>query len=265
MRFPVWFGGALVAASLIASPLTALPPAHGVITTVIYHGQKYSVSQFDPSKDDLRLFWADKSGNALVNFSALQKQVASEGGTLVFAANAGMFTPAGKPCGLLVQDEDQKFPLNLNDGPGNFYLKPNGIFVINARRHALVIESSTYPALPVPAVWATQSGPLLVHVGDINPDFMPDSKNRYNRSGVGITAEGKVIFVLSELPVTFYEFAELFRAKLNCPNALYLDGGISDFWQSGDIEPQGQHHFGPMIGVVEDTKHEGVTATPATP
>jgi uncharacterized protein YigE (DUF2233 family) len=114
-------------------------------------------------------------------------------------------------------------------------------------------------------VWATQSGPLLVEGGDINPDFMPDSKNRKIRSGVGVTAKHLVVFALSRQPVTFYEFAQLFRTRLHCPNALYLDGEISDFWTAGDVEKDGAHHFGPMFGLLAGAPHEGVTATPSTP
>ena len=201
----------------------------------------------------------------LGNFTALQKQVAAEGERLLFAANAGMFDPASRPVGLLVQNGDEKFPLNLADGPGNFYRKSNGVFAINQRHHALVVESGDYPALVPPALWATQSGPLLVYGGNINPDFMPDSKNRKIRSGVGVTKKGEVIFVLSKQPVTFYEFSELFLNHLRCPDALYLDGDISAFWTPGDVEKEGQHHFGPIIAVLPRDPHEGVTATPANP
>jgi uncharacterized protein YigE (DUF2233 family) len=251
MRFlSIWLGSALLVAALIVLPLSAAPAVLGPIKSVIYNGQKYSICEFDPAKDGLRLFWADPGGKVLGNFTALQKQVAAEGGTLLFAANAGMFKPMGEPCGLLVQNGVARFPLNLADGPGNFYLKPNGVFFIDTQHKAHVVESGDFATQLATPVWATQSGPLLVGGGDINPQFMPDSKNRYNRSGVGVTTKGEVIFALSDLPVTFYEFAELFRTKLNCPNALYLDGGISDFWQTGNVEAENEHHFGPMIGVV---------------
>jgi uncharacterized protein YigE (DUF2233 family) len=269
MRLRTTFGCGGIAAGLA---LLALTPARAAdtaatlpISSVVFHGEKYAVCTIDPAKQDLRLYWDDGHGNVLGNFTALQKQVAGEGGQLLFAANAGMFDPASKPVGLLVLDGTEKSPLNLGDGYGNFYMKPNGIFGIDARQHAFVIESSEYAVLVPPPRWATQSGPLLVHGGDVNPDFLPESKNRKIRSGVGVTEKGEVILALSKQPVTFYEFAELFRERLHCPNALYLDGEISDFWKPGDVEKDGQHHFGPMIGVVAGAKHEGVTAPPTTP
>jgi uncharacterized protein YigE (DUF2233 family) len=262
MRLRRWIGCALIAGGLWGSRFAAgqLP-----VFNTVFHGTRYETcTAADLAGDDLRLYWADSNGNLLGNFTALQKQVASEGGRLRFAANAGMFDPTSKPVGLLIQNGAVRFPLNLNEGTGNFYLKPNGVFFIDAQHKAHVMESGDYATQLAVPLWATQSGPLLVGGGDINPEFLPDSKNRKIRSGVGVTVNGEIIFALSKQPVTFYEFAELFLTKFHCPNALYLDGDISDFW-TGMKEEEGQHHFGPMFGLVAENPHEGVTATPATP
>jgi len=245
--------------SVAAEPV-ALP-----IFNTAFHGARYATCHVDPARQDVRLYWDDSHGHVLGNFTALQKEVTGEGGKLLFAANAGMFDPTNNPVGLFVQNGNVRFPLNLADGPGNFYMKPNGVFFIDAQRKAHVVESGDYATQLAPPVWATQSGPLLVGGGDINPDFTPDSKNRKIRSGVGVTKNGEVVFALSKQPVTFYDFAELFRVKFQCSNALYLDGDISDFWTPGMKEAEGQHHFGAMIGVVAETSHEGVTAAPAAP
>jgi uncharacterized protein YigE (DUF2233 family) len=250
----------VVMRSVAAAEPVALP-----IVTTVFQGARYATCRVDPARQDVRLYWDDSHGHVLGNFTALQRQVASEGGKLLFAANAGMFDPTNNPVGLFVQDGNVRFPLNLADGPGNFYLKPNGVFFIDGQRKAHVLESGDYATQLAPPLWATQSGPLLVGGGDINPEFTPDSKNRKIRSGVGVTRSGEVIFALSKQPVTFYEFAGLFRVKFQCPHALYLDGDISDFWTPGMKEAEGQHHFGPMIGVVADPSHEGVTATPSPP
>jgi uncharacterized protein YigE (DUF2233 family) len=267
MRVVQGIGRVVSAAAWLALAMqlgVAAGPATSPILDTVFHGERYETCQIDPATQDLRLYWDDGHGNALGNFTALEKRVAAEGGKLRFAANAGMFDPTSKPVGLLVENGDEKFPLNLADGYGNFFMKPNGVFLINAMHHALVIESSTYAALVTPALWATQSGPLLVYGGDIQPDFIPGSKNRKIRSGIGVTAKGGIVFALSREPVTFYEFAELFQARLQCRDALYLDGDISDFYTPGIPEKEGQHHFGPMFGLIE-IAHEGVTATPATP
>jgi uncharacterized protein YigE (DUF2233 family) len=247
-------------------------PVQLPVLNTSFHGETYTSCQIDPARQDLRLYWADAQGNLLGNFTALNKQVAAEGGRLLFAANAGMFQPDSKPVGLLVEKGKEKSPLNLANGYGNFYLKPNGVFLINTYHQASIIESGSYLSLSRSAWWAThdgplfatQSGPLLVYRGKINPAFLPDSKNRKIRSGVGVTAKGQIIFALSRNPVTFHEFADLFRAKFQCPNALYLDGDISNFY-TGTLDKDSQHHFGPMFALVAGTSHEGVTAAPATP
>jgi uncharacterized protein YigE (DUF2233 family) len=224
-----------------------LPPG---LTVVTFRGQDFITHTVDPKKDDLQLFMNDDQGQLLRDFPTLDKYVTSKGEKLLFAANAGMFDPNAKPVGLLVQNGNETSPINLNDGQGNFFMKPNGIFLINDKHEAMVVESSTYAALLSPANWATQSGPLLVHGGDIHPDFNPSSTSKKIRSGVGVTKDGLAIFALSQTPVTFYDFASLFLEKLQCPNALYLDGDISAFYVPGAKLPV-PDNFVPMFGVVQ--------------
>ncbi len=220
------------------------------LQSVSFRGQGFLVRTVDPKTEDLQLFWSDDQGHLLHDFAGLDKYVAGKGERLVFAANAGMFEPDSKPVGLLVQDEKEVAPLNLNDGQGNFYMKPNGVFLINEKHEAHIVESGDYAMLLTPAVWATQSGPLLVHGGDVAPDFNADSKNLKIRSGVGVRKDGAIVFALSRGPVNFYAFASLFLNRLKCANALYLDGDISAFDVPGLKDPT-PHSFGPMFGLVE--------------
>jgi len=231
----------------------ASDPGPPGLPTVVFRGQGYFVRTVDPKKDDLRLYWKDDQGNPLRDFTSLEKFVSANGERLIFAANAGMFEVGSKPVGLLVQNGVEQSSLNLSEGDGNFYMKPNGVFLINEKHEAMVIESSNYTALLAPAVWATQSGPLLVHGGDIHPDFIEDSKSKKWRSGVGVRKDGTVVFALSKSEVIFYDFASLFLDKLKCPNALFLDGDISAFYTPGVVDTKA-HFFGPMFGLVEKPK-----------
>jgi uncharacterized protein YigE (DUF2233 family) len=224
------------------------PPTE--LQSVSFRGQEFLVRSVDLKKESLQLFWNDDQNELLRDFAGLEKYVASKGERLVFAANAGMFEPNCKPVGLLVQNCREVSPLNLNDAAGNFYMKPNGVFLINERHEARVIESSEYPALLTPTVWATQSGPLLVHGGNIHPDFNPDSKSLKLRSGVGVRKDGIIVFALSRMPINFYDFADFFLTRLKCPDALFLDGDISAFY-AADRKDARPHAFGPMVGVVE--------------
>ena len=224
------------------------------LKTEAFRQHSFVVQTADLRKENLQLYWNDDQGRLLRDFTSLENYVKSKGETLLFAANAGMFSPDSKPVGLLVQDGRVTSPLNLNDGYGNFYIKPNGVFLITAKNQAIVVESSTYPELLSTVAWATQSGPLLVQQGTINPNFLPDSKNLKIRSGVGVRNDGIVIFALSKEGVTFYDFALFFKDQLDCPNALYLDGDISAFKTEGEPESPGQHSFGPMFGIVDGRK-----------
>jgi uncharacterized protein YigE (DUF2233 family) len=59
-------------------------------------------------------------------------------------------------------------PLNLPAGHGDFYMKPNGVFLVTSTGPRIV-ESSKYSAKPGEVLLATQSGPLLVEHGAIHP------------------------------------------------------------------------------------------------
>ncbi len=233
-------------AATSARATDAVPAGLQVAT---FRGQEFLVRTVDPAKEDVRLFWKDEKGAVYGDFPALDKAVSEKGERLIFAANAGMFEPDNRPVGLLVQDGTQLAPLNLKDGTGNFYMKPNGVFLINEKHEAMVVGTTSFQTLLTPAIWATQSGPLLVHGGNIHPDFIEDSKNKKIRSGVGVAKDGMIVFALSRSPVNFYDFAQLFLTKFKCDNALYLDGEISAFYVPGiaDVTP---HQFGPMFGLI---------------
>src|SRR4051812_42799789 len=76
----------------------------------------------------LELRWLGADGKPLSNFDGLRAQLASEGKSIEFATNAGIYGEGPKPCGLTICEGKELVPLNLRDGEGNFYLKPNGIF-----------------------------------------------------------------------------------------------------------------------------------------
>lgn len=144
----------------------------------------------------------------------------------------------------------EQAPLNLANGEGNFFLKPNGVFVVT-ESGARVIESSAYARLPEHALLATQSGPLLVLEGRLHPAFNANSTSRLFRNGVGVPSPDIALFVISEAPLNFHEFATLFRDKLGCPNALFLDGTISSLYAPKLKRSDFRMDLGPMIGVTE--------------
>ena len=131
------------------------------------------------------------------------------------------------PIGLYINQSKRIKSANLNDGAGNFYLKPNGALLI-LDNTAVVCESSLISSYSEIRI-GIQSGPMLILNGNLNSQFNPASVNRNYRSGVGISenlsGEKYLIFCCSKNPVTFYEFAILFREKFHCKNALCLSSG----------------------------------------
>ena len=209
----------------------------------------FTVVRVDTSRQDLRLFWQDDQGQPLRRLERLAAWQKGQGKTLVFGMNAGMYHADGGPVGLLVIDGRELSPLNLAGGEGNFFLKPNGVFLISAKGPQ-VVDSTDYPPLGDGVRFATQSGPMLLKHGEINPVFRPGSASRYIRNGV-CALGSQAIFVISQRPVTFHEFATFFKDELNCEDALYLDGAISSLYSPSLGRSDQLKDLGPLLGVVE--------------
>ena len=214
-------------------------------------GKRVTVCRVDPRKEQIRLFLRDDADRPFERLDALAAFVRRHGQTLPFAMNAGMFHADLAPVGLCVVDGLAVTPLNTAPGEGNFFLKPNGVFCVSTDGTARVVETSEFPGLAKPVRLATQSGPLLVRGGKIHPAFRADSSSRLRRNGVGVTADGGVVFAVAEEPVNLSEFAACFRDTLHCPDALYLDGAISSLYAPALQRNDFRVALGPMIGVVQ--------------
>lgn len=198
---------------------------------------------------DLRLFHSGPDG-LYGSFAAINQALEGAGKTLGFAMNAGMYAPDRSPLGLYIEDGVQTQGIVTADGPGNFGMRPNGVFCAGTDGFS-VTESRAFAAAPKDCRIATQSGPMLVIDGALHPRFLVDSDSFNIRNGVGVSADGKTaFFAISDSRVTFHHFARLFRDVLKVPNALYLDGSISRLY----APELGRHDrglpLGPIIGTV---------------
>ncbi|MCR6477638.1 phosphodiester glycosidase family protein [Variovorax sp. ZS18.2.2] len=211
---------------------------------------RYTVVKVDLRTEKLALFLNDDTGVAFKRFDRLDAWLKAHGRQLVFAVNAGMYHADFSPVGLFVRDGREEAPLNLASGAGNFFLKPNGVFLVTDDGPR-VIESSEYPAFARRGVvqLATQSGPLLLRHGVLHPALIPNSDSRKIRNGVCATGH-TAIFVMSETPVNFYDFALYFRDVLRCRDALYLDGTVSALYSKALGRNDFVRELGPILGVV---------------
>jgi uncharacterized protein YigE (DUF2233 family) len=210
----------------------------------------FTTCRVDPRGEFLRLYYAAADGSNFDSFARLQASLAREQKTLVFAMNAGMFHPDMKPVGLLVIEGREIAPVNRGRSWGNFYLQPNGVFLMDAGG-ARVVSTDEYRHLEPRT--ATQSGPMLVHRGLIPdiPAFRANSTSRRIRNGVCAPKPDVVFFVISESDVTFREMALFVRDTLGCSEALYLDGTISSLFDRKSGRADARAKLGPIFAVVE--------------
>jgi uncharacterized protein YigE (DUF2233 family) len=211
----------------------------------------YTICEVDLRKHTVRLYWKRPDGTPYAYLSALPRTLEGEAGSLLFAANAGMFDPALKPVGLYVEEGRELVHVNTRSGYGNFHMKPNGIFYVSVDR-AAVAETRDFLKQRPQADMATQSGPMLVINGRLHPRFDRHSTSLKARSGVGVRVDGKVMFAISQGEVSFDAFARLLRDGLNCPNALFLDGGSAPSLYAPSLSRHSNIvPLGPMLAVFE--------------
>lgn len=135
----------------------------------------------------------------------------------------------------------------LHRGLATFILKPNGVFYLTTSNIPVICKTTEF-RFTNNIKYATQSGPMLVMNGSINPEFRKGSANLYIRNGVGILPNSEIVFAISEKEINFYEFASYFK-ELGCKNALYLDGFVSRMYLPEKNRIQTDGNFGVIIGI----------------
>jgi len=174
--------------------------------SIEYERNAYTICEVDLRKHTVRLHWKRSDGTPYAYLSALPRTLEGEVGRLLFATNAGMFDPALKPVGLYVEQGRELVHVNTRSGYGNFHMKPNGVFYVSADR-AAIAETRAFLKQRTQADVATQSGPMLVINGRVHPGFDRRSTSLKARNGVGVRADGKILFAISQGEVSFDAFA----------------------------------------------------------
>jgi uncharacterized protein YigE (DUF2233 family) len=243
----------LGAAPAVPSSIEPVGPSPACAATM-FEGSHFTVCRYAPGAEELRLASAGPHG-PIGSLAALRSFLGPDAARVAFAMNAGMYDPARRPLGLFVVAGRQLRPLNLAaGGVGNFVLMPNGVFWVGADGAPHVTETAAFAALPrAPVRWATQSGPLLVQASGFNPHITANGPSLNVRNAVGVRgteALPEALFVISDEPVSFGRLARFLRDGLGCPDALYLDGGVSGLWAPalGRLDPT--HDLGTFVVVL---------------
>jgi uncharacterized protein YigE (DUF2233 family) len=235
--------GLFTVLSATAEPLPCRAATH--------EGNHYTICEADLRRQAVRLFWKKFDGQPYGYLASLPRSLDERSGHLLFATNAGMFHPDYSPVGLYIENGRQLVRANAKSGYGNFHMKPNGIFYVGGQS-AGVLETGAFLKQSPHVEFATQSGPLLVINGRLHPRFLREGGSRKYRNGVGVRDASAVVFAISEDEVSFGSFARLFRDRLKCTNALFLDGGTVPTLYSPILQRPGNLlPLGPMVGVYE--------------
>jgi uncharacterized protein YigE (DUF2233 family) len=249
-------GAVAVVLSLIWWPRSPAPPPiivggelPGPCRDASFETVSYVVCEIDLHAYDIAVFHAGADGKPFGSLEKFDKARAGEGRPVLLAMNAGMYHEDLSPVGLLVENGQEKAPLNLADGTGNFFLKPNGVFLIGKDGKAAIMETNAYAAAKPDVAFATQSGPMLVIDGRLHPRFEANGVSRYVRNGVGVRDADTVVLAVSRSEVSLGSFARLFRDMLNCPNALFFDGAVSALSNGERMIVGGNYPAGPIIAV----------------
>ncbi len=170
---------------------------------------------------------------------------------VAFAMNGGMFDGGGRPIGYYVEDGTRTKELSLAEGPGNFHLKPNGVFYGSGKSWHVRTATQFYSDVGDRPEFGTQSGPMLVIEGKLHPEITSDGPSKALRNAVGVDRDGRAHFVIANTPLSFGRLARFYRDELKVENALFLDGNISALWDPGGDRLDLGAPIGPMI-VVEN-------------
>ncbi|MCA1633660.1 MAG: phosphodiester glycosidase family protein [Acidobacteria bacterium] len=142
------------------------------------------------------MLWRNSAGAPYSSLADAYRQV---GGDLLALTNAGIYSEKHTPEGLHIEGGRTLSALNPDNGDGNFYWKPNGVFYVTDDG-AGIVESEKFDSLDERGDIreATQSGPLLVIEGEVNHNLKPDSRSLYVRNGIGVKSAAEVYILISE-------------------------------------------------------------------
>jgi len=195
---------------------------------------------FDASS--IKMYWKDSKGIPYMTFERLLKSNKN----IVFITGVGKFSGAFSSIGLYIENGQQLHPIKtVQNTKINLEIQPCGVFHINAS--GAFIDPLQSKQAYKHAIWAIQSGPMLLIDGRINAAL--PNRTKVLRNGVGIKKDGKVYFACME--ASMREFAEHFQ-KQGCLNALILESDHPDVWYNGNSRNK-FNRFGPMIVAEKST------------
>ena len=223
------------------APVSACQP-------VTFEGSPLTHCVADPARHRIGMVLDGVDGKPARSLAAV-RDMARRPDAVAFAMNGGMFDHDGKPIGYYVENGERRRTLNRKEGGGNFHLMPNGVFYGTGGAWHVRTTQAFADSVAERPEFGTQSGPMLVIDGKLHPAFSHDGESLKIRNAVGVDDEGRAHFVISEAPLSFGKLARYFRDELKTPNALFLDGSVSQLWDPARQRLDEGVPLGPLIVV----------------
>jgi uncharacterized protein YigE (DUF2233 family) len=203
-RFVIRLYQLVVGSQIVANSVTC---AGAEIMDYPFRDSVISVCKVDVEIDVVRMFWRDENKKLIGQFTRLNEWLHEKGERLVCATNGGIYDQDFRPRGLYIETGATLRRLNKQkDAYGNFYLQPNGVFLIRAH-DARIVDTDRFDAGRdkdwADARYATQSGPLLLQGGVVNPILSPESENRLARNAVCTINRPSLCWRFPVLPSAF--------------------------------------------------------------
>lgn len=238
---------------------TATPTGPSACKAVAFEGVPLTHCIADPAQHSIATANLGPDKQPFGGLSAFAASVEPE--TIAFAVNGGMYGDDLKPIGYYVQNGERLKELNRENGSGNFYMKPNGVFFGTGTKWQVLGSNTFFNTVGDRPQFGTQSGPLMLVDGKLHPEIQDDGPSRAVRNGVGVDASGKAHFVISDAPISFGQLARYFRDEVKVSNALYLDGQVSSLWDPARGRMD-KGRLGPIIVVTKRAAKPAASATP---
>ncbi|MXO90318.1 phosphodiester glycosidase family protein [Pontixanthobacter aquaemixtae] len=233
----------------VAEETASAPARDSACRKATFEQHSFTHCIADPAKHRITTALGPDGGTPYRSLANLAAGRSADAPLVAFAVNGGMFGDDGKPIGYYVENGDRMKELSRADGPGNFHLKPNGVFYGTGDKWAIRTSEDFYSNVGDRPQFGTQSGPMLVIKGKLHPEIAEDGPSKAIRNAVGIDAKGRAHFVISDKPVSFGALARFYRDELKTPDALFLDGNVSALWDPASDRLDLGAALGPLIVV----------------
>ncbi len=190
-RFIYFLAASLLALPILLAPADAASREKQPCAPFSFEGHSYTLCEAPLSRFDIRIFWRRPDGAPYSYLSALPR-TDSKGGQLAFALNGGMFHPDYRPVGLYIEEGQELVRASRASGPGNFHLKPNGVFYAR-EGEAGVLETGAFLKLKPKAEFATQSGPMLEIDGKLHPGSRGPARRQKCATACACAAAARIL------------------------------------------------------------------------